>query len=83
MKVHELAEHVEHCRARFLQDALAEATADYWRHRAQAFRDAQPREGDYPGRATPEQIEAQRWRLAEVELACARRAVFMLGGGVE
>ena len=29
--------HVEHMRRRVLQDALAEATARYWRHRADQF----------------------------------------------
>lgn len=33
----DLAEHVEHFRARVLQDALAEATAAYWERRAETF----------------------------------------------
>ena len=32
-----LSEHVEHFRERVLQDALAEATATYWRRRAEGF----------------------------------------------
>lgn len=33
-----LLENIEHFRWRVLQDALNEATADYWRRRAQDFR---------------------------------------------
>lgn len=37
MRPGDLAAHVEHFRARVLQDALAEATASYWRRRAEQF----------------------------------------------
>ena len=37
MKVADLPEHLEHFRARVLQDALNEATAAYWQRRAEAF----------------------------------------------
>lgn len=37
MRLDELEEYVEHFRRRVLQDALAEATAAYWRRRAMAF----------------------------------------------
>lgn len=33
----DLPEYVEHMRARVLQDALAEASASYWRRRAETF----------------------------------------------
>lgn len=36
-KVIQLADYVEHFRARVLQDALAEATSSYWLRRAEAF----------------------------------------------
>jgi len=46
----QLAAHLEHHRWRVLQDALAEATADYWEHRADQLDDAaRPRRGDYLG----------------------------------
>jgi hypothetical protein len=32
-----LLEHVEHFQHRVMQDALSEATADYWRRRAEQF----------------------------------------------
>jgi hypothetical protein len=38
---------LDHFRARILQDALTEATAEYWERRAQQFVDAIPRAGDY------------------------------------
>lgn len=44
--------YLEHFAARVLTDD--EATAHYWRRRAQAFRDAAPRPGDYIGNATPD-----------------------------
>lgn len=83
MKITELPEYVDHFRRRVLADALQEATAAYWRHRADAFDAALPRPGDYAGMATPQQIEAQRDRIAASALACRQRAVFMLGGEVE
>jgi hypothetical protein len=47
---------MQHFRARVLQDALTEATAEYWEHRARAFEDAAPRNGDYRGRATDDDL---------------------------
>lgn len=83
MRVTDLDEYVEHFRARVLQDALSEATAAYWRHRAETFRRALPRPGDFMGRATEGDIEAQQERISATILACRQRAVFMLGGEVE
>lgn len=78
MRVADLAEHVEHFRARVLQDALAEATAVYWRRRAQAFRDAMPRAGDYAGRATPDDLLDAWERCAAIAQACEAAATFAL-----
>jgi len=83
MKLADLEDHVDHFRARVLQDALNEATAHYWRGRARAFEAALPRAGDYTGRATPEQIEEQRQRIAAAVLACCQRAELMIGGRIE
>lgn len=82
VKLSELEEHVDHFRNRVLQDALAEATAHYWRRRARSFEVALPRPGDFTGRATPEQIEEQRMRVAATILACAQRAELMIGGRI-
>lgn len=80
MRLEELPEHVEHFRARVMADALQEATAAYWRRRARALTAALPRPDDYTGRATPEQIEERRQRVASAALACNQRAALMLGG---
>lgn len=83
VKLADLESHVEHFRSRVLQDALADATAAYWRRRAETFREALPREGDFTGRATPDQIEEQRRRVAATILACRQRAAVSLGGEIE
>lgn len=65
---------IGHFRARVLQDALAEATATYWLHRAAALEDARPRGTDRPGRATPDQLAAADARLAQAAALCRHRA---------
>lgn len=46
----QLARHLAHFQWRVLQDALTEATASYWEHRAQTLDEAaRPRRGDYQG----------------------------------
>lgn len=72
--VHDLEPYVQHCRARFLQDMLTEATSAYWTRRAEAFDAARSRPGDYPGRTTAEQRAARDRRLATVAQACRHRA---------
>jgi len=51
---------IDHFRERVLQDALTEATAQYWVHRAHQFQQAAPRLGEYHGQATREQLR-ERW----------------------
>ena len=51
---------IDHFRARVLQDALTEATAQYWIHRAHQFQQAAPRLDEYRGQATSEQL-TERW----------------------
>jgi hypothetical protein len=82
MKATDLPEYVEHFRYRVLQDALLEAQARYWHQRAAAFDAARPRAGDFTGQATHEDLEAQRYRLAEAILACRARAELSLGGRI-
>lgn len=82
MTLDQLTDYVEHFRRRILQDALAEATAEYWRRRAQTLEAALPRRGDFTGRATPEQLEEQRMRVASTVLACRQKAELMLGGRI-
>ncbi len=78
-----LAENVEHFRHRVLQDALSEATAAYWRRRAQILRWAQPRPGEYAGHSTPEQLRDRWQRLEEQAVACENRARVAMYGGEE
>ena len=67
--------YLEHFTARVLADALTEATVDYWVQRAEVFDAAAHRPGiDYPGRATPEQLQAQQARCRLTALACRQRA---------
>lgn len=82
MTLTDLEDYTEHFRKRVLQDALTEATAAYWRRRAETFEAALPRPGDFTGNATPEQVEAQRMRLAATILACRQRAAVALGGEI-
>lgn len=78
MKVPDLTDYVDHFRTRVVQDALAEATGDYWTRRAAVFEAAMPRPGDFTGEATPEQLEEQRGRLAATALACRERATIAM-----
>ncbi|CUR54661.1 conserved hypothetical protein [metagenome] len=78
-----LSEHVEHCRVRFMQDALSEATAVYWRRRAAQFEWARPKPGEHHGQATPQQLRERDERLRDEAEACRNRArVALLGGEV-
>jgi hypothetical protein len=65
---------LDHFRARILQDALTEATAQYWLHRAQQFDDAAPRPGDYQGNATPLERQHQAIRSRQTADNCRRHA---------
>lgn len=76
----DLTDYIEHFRRRVLQDALAEATANYWRRRAETFDAALPRAGDFTGRATSDDIERRRYRVAASALACRQRAALSMGG---
>jgi hypothetical protein len=65
---------LEHFRARVLQDALSEATAQYWLRRAHQFQQAAPRKGDYHGLADRDE-PLDRWeRCKATALACRRHA---------
>jgi hypothetical protein len=66
--------YLEHFAARALTDAVNEATASHWRRRAQAFRDAAPRVGDYPGKATLTELAELGQRCLQTAKACERRA---------
>ena len=68
-------ERVRHFRLRVLADALSEATASYWNHRAEQFENAAPRPGDFTGRATAAEL-AERGRHCRARAqACRQRAL--------
>ena len=79
--VPDLMDYVENFRSRVAQDALAEATSNYWISRADTFEEAAPRPGDFTGAATPADLETQRQRLADIVRACRQRAQVSLLGG--
>jgi hypothetical protein len=61
-------------RARVLQDALTEATAQYWIHRAHQFEDAAPRVGEFHGKATPDELRQRWYACMATATACRRHA---------
>jgi hypothetical protein len=73
-----LVAHVDRIGHRMIQDALVEATADYWRHRGAAFTAARPRPGDFTGRATADQLAARDQALLDVSRACYAAAAVAL-----
>lgn len=71
-----LADHVDHFQHRVLQDALTEATAVYWRRRADQWRQALPRPGDYLGtESTPTSRATRRRRIEAIIAACEAKAL--------
>jgi hypothetical protein len=76
-----VVENVEHFRRRVVQDALSEATAGYWRRRAEILEWAMPRHGDFNGEASTEELRERWCRLRDEATACRNRArVAELGG---
>lgn len=73
-----LVTHLDHFQRRVIQDAFSDAAASTWLRRARAFEAARPRPGDYPGKATPDDLRAADARCREAAEACrvkARNAV--------
>lgn len=72
---------------RFFRDVMADAfstvSAQQWRERAEQFRWARPRAGDYPGQATIEE-RRERWRrLTAIAGACDAKAVLIEQHGIQ
>jgi hypothetical protein len=81
-----LTKHLEHFRARVVQDALNEASAAYWLRRADAYEQAsRPRPAEWIGfHTTPAERAARRQRLQETAAACRARAhVALIDGRIE
>lgn len=79
MALEDLPGHVEHFRIRVAQDALADATAAFWRRRAAEFRAAAPRPGDFLGRATRTELSEAWQRCMRLAELCEHRAGLSLG----
>ena len=62
---------------RILADALSEAMPAVWLRRAEALEAAAPREGDYHGTATREELSARWTRCRETAEACRRHAALL------
>jgi len=69
---------LDHFRARILQDALTEATAQYWVHRAHQFQQAAPRLGEFRGDATREELNEAWTRCHATAAACRRHAQLLV-----
>jgi hypothetical protein len=70
---------LDHFRARILQDALTEATAQYWVHRAYQFQQAAPTLGEFHGDATREELNEAWTRCHATTQACLRHADLLRG----
>jgi hypothetical protein len=70
---------LDHFRGRILQDALTEATAQYWVHRAHQFQQAAPRLEEYRGQATREQLRERWYECVATSQACLRHADLLRG----
>lgn len=66
--------HSDYLNPHHLVAAWGSATARYWRRRAATFEDAKPRDGDYLGRATHEDLARQWDRLDSLAKACRHNA---------
>ncbi len=74
---------IDHFRARILQDALTEATAQYWLRRAEQFEEAAPRLDEYRGTATRDELNDAWMRCHEAALACRNHARFLRAEAAE
>ena len=70
---------IEHVRARILQDALTEATAQYRIHRAYQFQQAAPRLDEYHGNATRDELNEAWKRCMDTMQACLSHAGLLRG----
>ena len=64
----------EPMRRRAVQEAISQATAEWWRRRAEQFQWARPRPGDYNGAATSEELAAADERCLGIAQACLAKA---------
>lgn len=62
---------------RVIVDALNEATATYWAHRAEVLEDAAPRPDEFHGKATREELSASWQRCHHDADLCRRHAALL------
>ncbi|MFZ2626021.1 MAG: hypothetical protein WAX29_12400, partial [Propionibacterium sp.] len=62
---------------RVIADALNEASARYWEHRAEVLADAAPKPGEFHGQATAEELSAA-WRRCHRDAARCRQHAGLL-----
>jgi hypothetical protein len=75
--------YIRHFQARVLSDCLAEASAGYWRHRAEHLRRCLSRPGDFVGRATADEIAERDLRIqADIE-RCLAHAGLLADGSAQ
>jgi len=67
-------ERLAHFRARLLADAYLDASAEQWERTAERMEWAAWRPGDYPGRSTLAELQAQRARCLESARLARHRA---------
>lgn len=80
MTTEALVTHISHFQHRVVQDAIKDASAGYWRHRADVYEWARPRPTDYHGLATTAELNERDAALRELADACrARAATSILG----
>ena len=72
-----LADYLDRFARRIVLDALNEATAAYWRRRADQLEAARWKPGDYTGHATAEDLAAHDRAVREVAEACRNRAALL------
>lgn len=75
MRLADLDDHVEHVRARCLQEALAGATGHHWHRRAGELEGCKPRPDEYQGRSTDAGLSAAWHRNDARARACRNAAV--------
>jgi hypothetical protein len=67
----------EQLRKRAAQQAILQAEAWHWGQRAEEFKDARPKPGDFNGNATAEMLAEADERCRLTALACRRKAAFL------
>lgn len=76
--VSRLVADIDHFVHRSLMDALADGLATTWLRRSRAFEAALPREGDFTGRATSDELYARALRVSATAAMCRHRATLGL-----